>query len=253
MRRRPAPSEAPVSQPAEEGALKAPQCGFESHRGHVTKHHSPDDHGDLAQLFSQEHWDRKYAESHRIWSGEPNLRLVERAADLPPGRALDVGCGEGADAVWLASRGWHVVALDVSTVALERAAEHAREAGVADRVETRHHDLVADLSLPGGFDLVTAHYLHVPREIFADLYRAMAAAVAPGGSLLVVGHHPDDVRTAVRRPPVPDLLFTTEEVVAVLDPAAFDVLLADAPTRQERTHEGSVTVRDSVVHAVRRS
>src|SRR4051794_37410008 len=96
--------------------------------------HRHDHGGDVADLFTQETWDARYAESERMWSGQPNPRLVEQVADLSPGDALDVGAGEGADAVWLASEGWRVTALDVSEVALERVIAHAREAGAADRV-----------------------------------------------------------------------------------------------------------------------
>jgi 2-polyprenyl-3-methyl-5-hydroxy-6-metoxy-1,4-benzoquinol methylase len=133
-------------------------------------------------------WDERYAEASRVWSGQPNGALVAEAGGLAPGRVLDVGCGEGADAVWLAARGWEVTALDVSRVALDRAAEHAREAGVD--VHWLHAGLLdADLP-PGGFDLVSAQYpalLHTPAD---DPERALLAAVAPGGTLLVV-HHAD--------------------------------------------------------------
>ncbi|MGN9844469.1 FAD-dependent oxidoreductase [Nonomuraea sp. H19] len=137
---------------------------------------------------AEEHWDSRYAERPQIWSGEPNVALVREAADLAPGRALDLGCGEGGDAVWLARRGWHVTAVDVSGVALERAGGHAAAAGVGDRIDWQRHDLGA--SFPEGvYDLVSAHFLHsfveLPRE---KILRTAATAVAPGGVLLVVGH-----------------------------------------------------------------
>ncbi|WP_242910437.1 class I SAM-dependent methyltransferase [Actinomadura terrae] len=135
-----------------------------------------------------EFWDARYAERDQIWSGEPNTILVRETTALPPGTALDLGCGEGADAVWLAGRGWRVTATDVSRVALERAARHAADAGVADRVDLQRHDLAA--SFPAGaYDLVSAQFLHspapLPRE---EVLRAAAAAVAPGGTLLITGH-----------------------------------------------------------------
>ncbi|MEU8308425.1 MFS transporter [Actinomadura sp. NPDC048955] len=136
----------------------------------------------------QEYWDTRYSEHHHMWSGEPNAVLVQEAADLAPGTALDLGCGEGADAVWLAHRGWRVTAVDISGVALERAAGHAEEAGVADRVDWQRRDLAA--SFPeGSYDLVSAQFLHSPADMPRDeVLRAAAAAVAPGGILLVVGH-----------------------------------------------------------------
>ena len=209
---------------------------------------------ELRAQYTQEAWDARYAESDRVWSGRPNQRLVEQVADLPPGRALDVGCGEGADSVWLAQRGWRVSALDVSQVALDRTRQHAAEAGVAELVEPLHHDLLAD-GVPdeaGRFDLVSVFFLHVPRPDFDDLYGGLAGLVAPGGSLLVVAHHPDDLVTGVRRPRGPDLLFRPEQVVAVLDEADWEVAVADAPRRQMDRPEGPVTVRDTVVRAVRR-
>ncbi|MFF5704332.1 SAM-dependent methyltransferase [Streptomyces sp. NPDC012794] len=135
-----------------------------------------------------EWWDARYRESDRIWSGRANAVLVREASGLTPGRALDLGCGEGADAVWLARRGWRVTGTDISGVALERAAGHAAEAGLADRVDWQRHDLAR--SFPDGeFDLVSACFLHsygdFPRE---RILRTAATAVAPGGILLIAGH-----------------------------------------------------------------
>lgn len=134
-------------------------------------------------------WDARYGEkAERIWSGEPNHGLVVEAGGLAPGRVLDVGCGEGADSVWLARQGWEVVALDPSQVALDRAKAGAAAAGV--EVTWVHAELaeVAD-DLPAGvFDLVTAFY----PTLFTDTepLAALTRLVAPGGSLLVV-HHAD--------------------------------------------------------------
>jgi 2-polyprenyl-3-methyl-5-hydroxy-6-metoxy-1,4-benzoquinol methylase len=218
----------------------------------MSEHLHDHEHPDLSELFTQETWDARYAESDRIWSGNPNPRLVEHVADLPPGDALDIGCGEGADAVWLATKGWRVTALDVSEVALERTAAHAREAGVADRVTPLHHDLMSDGPLPGEYALVSMQFMHPPPETFDELHRRVGAAVRPGGRLLVVAHHPDDLETGVRQPHGPDLLFTPERVVAVLDPDQWRIAVADAPTREWAREEGTVTVTDTVVLATRR-
>jgi SAM-dependent methyltransferase len=136
----------------------------------------------------EEFWDARYGQSDQIWSGNPNTVLVREVTGLEPGRALDLGCGEGADAIWLAQQGWRVTATDISGVALDRAARHAVAAGVADRVDWQRHDLGA--SFPdGAFDLVSAQFLHslgdMPRE---KILRTAASAVAPAGVLLVVGH-----------------------------------------------------------------
>ncbi|MQW75859.1 methyltransferase domain-containing protein [Nocardioides sp. dk4132] len=203
--------------------------------------------------WSAEFWDERYAASHRIWSGQPNARLVEHAAGLAPGTALDVGCGEGADAVWLARRGWQVTGVDVSAVALERAAQHAAEAeGVTERCTWRQVDLLAADEVPAA-DLVSVHFLHLPEQHFAQVYAVLAAAVRPGGTLLVGAHHPADAAAGLRNPELGRLLFAPEQVTALLDPADWDVRVADAPTRRVRDAAGREAVAtDTVVVAVRR-
>ncbi|WP_216586716.1 class I SAM-dependent methyltransferase [Streptomyces brasiliscabiei] len=131
-------------------------------------------------------WDGRYADRHRLWSGQPNGALVDEVAGLTPGRVLDVGCGEGADAVWLARGGWDVTALDVSGVALERAAGHARDAGLT--VRWVHATLTGAALPPASFDLVSAQYPALLRTPDAAAERALLAAVAPGGVLLLVHH-----------------------------------------------------------------
>lgn len=220
--------------------------------------HEQQPSGDLADLYTQETWDARYSESGQsggIWSGEPNQRLVEQVAGLEPGDALDVGAGEGADAVWLARRGWRVTALDVSVVALGRAVQHAADAGVGDRVSPLHLDLMTfGGSLPGGYDLVSASYMHVPRPAFAEFWNRVGASAQPGtGRLLVVGHHPDDIATGVRRPHGPDLLFTHDDVVQALDAAAWTIEHAESPTREVERDGERVTVRDTVVLALRKT
>ncbi|HHU38247.1 MAG TPA: class I SAM-dependent methyltransferase [Propionibacterium sp.] len=147
-----------------------------------------DRRGRLARVSEQE-WDERYAASERIWSGRPNEALVDEVADLAPGRALDVGCGEGADAVWLAQRGWQVTGLDVSGVALERGRAWAAENDV-DVTWVKSGLLGADLT-PGAFDLVVVMYPPLPRTADSSVERALAGLVAPGGRLLVVHHAVD--------------------------------------------------------------
>ncbi|MDH6219732.1 SAM-dependent methyltransferase [Streptomyces pseudovenezuelae] len=141
-------------------------------------------------------WDTRYADRQQLWSGRPNGALVAEVASLAPGRVLDVGCGEGADAVWLARGGWDVTALEVSGVALERAVGHARDADVPVRWI---HAALTDAALPpASFDLVSAQYPALLRTPDAASERALLAAVAPGGVLLLVHHagmdthQPDD-------------------------------------------------------------
>lgn len=208
---------------------------------------------DLREMFTKQYWDERYAASDRVWSGRPNQRLAEELADLTPGTALDIGCGEGADAVWLAARGWSVTGVDVSDVALSKAAGHAGEAGVGERTSWLQADVYALEPLPSGVDLVTASFVHVPPADFDAVYRHLAACVAPGGSLFVLGHHPDDAHTGLRNSGLSALLFTPAAVVATLDPDAWDVVTEQVLSRQQ-VHDGvSHAVSDTVVRAVRRA
>ena len=133
-------------------------------------------------------WEEHYRRRERVWSGRPNPVLVDVVGGLRPGTALDLGCGEGGDAIWLARQGWRVSAVDVSVTALDRAAADATTAGVAERIDFLRHDLA--LAFPSGaFDLVSAQYLHSPVEFpRVRVLQEAAGAVAPGGLLLIVDH-----------------------------------------------------------------
>jgi SAM-dependent methyltransferase len=137
---------------------------------------------------TEQHWDERYRERARIWSGRVNAAVADAAAPLRPGTALDLGCGEGGDALWLAERGWRVRAVDVSAVALERLLAQAEAAGLADQIDPEQRDLA--LGFPEGrFDLVSAAFLHSKIEFDREaVLRSAVAAVADGGLLLVVGH-----------------------------------------------------------------
>ncbi|MER0478246.1 class I SAM-dependent methyltransferase [Streptomyces sp. Edi2] len=133
-------------------------------------------------------WDGVYAARPAADGPQPNARLTETVTGLPPGDALDLGCGDGGDALWLARTGWRVTAVDISEVAVERLAALARSHGLGDRVTTARADLHKSFP-PGGFDLVSAHYLHTPFDLDrATVLRSAALALRPGGRLLVVDH-----------------------------------------------------------------
>lgn len=206
---------------------------------------------DLPEVLDKEFWDERYRSSHRLWSGNPNANLVNEASELAPGTALDVGCGEGADAIWLARRGWTVHAMDLSSVAVERAAEHAAEAGdgIADRVTWEAADLLEWDPGTTRYDLVTSQYVHLPSGEREVLYTRLAELVAPGGTLLIVGHHPLDLDAGVPRPPRPELFFTPDEVVALLDPQKWTVDTAASVSRTVTHDDHEMTIHDSVVRA----
>ncbi|RJL32612.1 class I SAM-dependent methyltransferase [Bailinhaonella thermotolerans] len=203
---------------------------------------------------AEEFWEDFYRSEDRRWSGEANPLLVREAASLTPGTALDLGCGEGADAIWLARRGWRVTATDVSRTALRRAAAHAAEAGVGDRIEWEAHDL--SRSFPGGsFDLVSAQFLHSPVAAEGEreaILRRAAAAVAPGGSLLIAGHA--GWPSWMDEPPFPHHFPTIPEVLESLDlaPGGWHVDVADVVERELTGPEGQRGHREDHVLRVRR-
>lgn len=179
-----------------------------------------------------------------VWSGRPNPLLVGEVEGLTPGTALDLGCGEGADAVWLATRGWRVTAADASATAIARLDGHAAAAGVS--VDGQVHDLAA--TFPAGmFDLVCASYLHTPDEVPGQreaVLRRAAAAVAPGGRLVVVGHERHERHPDAHLPAADEVLAGLD-----LDPAAWSVQRADAVDREVTDPDGHPVVRrDNVLH-----
>lgn len=136
----------------------------------------------------QQQWETRYAEQDRIWSGRVNARLAEVAGELTPGRALDLGCGEGGDAMWLAEEGWEVVGVDISATALARAGADAAARGLAERLSFVQMNLSEEFP-EGTFDLVSAQFLHSFAHLDRDrIFACAARAVAPGGVLVIVDH-----------------------------------------------------------------
>lgn len=133
-------------------------------------------------------WEQLYRDSDLKWSGRVNARLAEAAGSLPPARALDLGCGEGGDACWLAERGWRVVAVDIAPTALARTAAAAESRNLTSHIDFQCHDL-SDSFPSGSFDLVSAQFLHSPIRLDRTrVLRRAASAVTPGGTLLIVDH-----------------------------------------------------------------
>lgn len=207
-----------------------------------------------ADFFSKEYWDDRYATSDRIWSDRPNPHLVTTVGDLGAGRALDIGSGEGADSIWLAQRGWTVTALDLSQTGLDKSAAHAQSLGddIAERITWQQADLIEWVAEPDAYDLVTAQFMHLPKPQIFDLQLKLAASVAPGGTLLIVGHHPDDERHSAEGTEFPDIRYAPEEVAALLDPAKWPTIEATTFTRDWINQDGEPAVaQDAVLRAVR--
>ncbi len=202
-----------------------------------------------------EAWEERYRSQGQLWSGSPNVHLVSETSGLTPGTALDAGCGEGADAIWLAGHTWQVTAVDFSTVALERGAARALEVGaeVAQRITWQHADLTDWVPATASYDLVSAQFMESPSAQRETLFRGLAASVAPAGTLLIVGHHPSDLQTTIRRPPLPELFHTGSDVAALLDPHGWDIIVNAARERHVTDPEGRpVLVHDTVLRAQRR-
>lgn len=210
--------------------------------------------GRHALLTDQASWDDHYRSMDQPWNGQPNPQLMTETVDLPAGRALDIGSGDGADALWLAERGWLVVGVDFATVAIERASARLAAAGLADRVAWVHADVQHWVPPPGQFDLVTSHFLHLPAESRQPTFARLVAAVAPGGTLLVVGHSASDIEAGAYQPDVPQMFFTAEEIAASLDPVEWEIVVADTHQRATRLHETDhgIAVADAVLRAHRR-
>nr|WP_216217234.1 class I SAM-dependent methyltransferase [Amycolatopsis aidingensis] len=192
-------------------------------------------------------WDDMYRSRDQVFSGEPNGVLVTEVTDLPPGQALDVGCGEGADALWLARRGWQVTAVDISRVALERAA--AAGTDVAGRVAWNQGDLTSTPPPAGAFDLVSAQYFPFPRDRYAGL-RALLAAVAPGGTLLIGSHNPADLAPSPDHHFDPSAYYHPADIAGLLDDS-WTVLVNETRPRTMPAPPGTRHVTDTVLRARR--
>jgi len=222
--------------------------------------------------FWEDHWRARDRAQAPV--APPNPHLLREVAGLAPGTALEAGCGEGAEAIWLASRGWQVTAADISPRALARAGERAAASGVGHRVQWVEADL-ATWQPPSPYDLVTTHYAH-PAMPQLDFYERVARWVAPGGTLLVVGHlhregaagdgghrhqdhapadhsHAEHAHGSAGVQPPAEASATAASITARLDAATWEVRTAEEPTRSTGGDDGSgALLHDVVVRAVRR-
>jgi 2-polyprenyl-3-methyl-5-hydroxy-6-metoxy-1,4-benzoquinol methylase len=215
-----------------------------AHERHITE-------GEAAEMFEPPSWDERYSGEDKVWSGNPNPQLVAEVAGLTPGTALDVGCGEGGDVIWLARQGWRVTGADFSANGLARAARHAEQAGVTDQTDWWQVD--ARTFAPGerSYDLVTTHFLHPPDGGMVKVTSRLAEAVAPGGHLLVVGHAPSEAFTHLtaghRR-----AMFLAAELTAGLSDD-FEALVVEQRPRTATRNGTAIDVHDSTLLARRRA
>jgi SAM-dependent methyltransferase len=195
-------------------------------------------------------WDDRYRERPLVWSAGPNRFVEDELASVPPGRALDLAAGEGRNALWLASRGWDVEAVEFSPVAIEKGRELAAAAGVT--VTWTLADLLEEPPLASA-DLVLVAYLQLPVEQLRTALRHAAGAVAPGGELFLVGHALRNLTEGTGGPQSPDVLWTEELLRAVLDGTGLVVDALEEVVREVDTDEGPRPAIDLLLRAHRPS
>jgi SAM-dependent methyltransferase len=202
------------------------------------------------QSFWEQLWSKTLREhAEKVAQRPPNTHLLREAANLPPGRALDAGCGHGADTLWLAAHGWRVTAVDFSTSALAhgRSMAEALGAELSERIDWVEGDLATWTAPPDHFDLVVCLYVHVAESV-EEMVRRMASGVAVGGTLLMVGHRPIDPATGAPTPAAGQVQVSVESAVAALDPHRWELLVAE-----ERPRTVAGTGVDAVIRARRLS
>ncbi len=197
--------------------------------------------------MEREDWNRKHGEAGLLFGAVPNRFLVAEVEGMSPGRALDLACGAGRNAVWLAEQGWTVTGADFSDVALANAAGLAAERGV--EVEWVEADAVEWEPPTRAFDLVAVLYLQLPADERGAALAHAAGAVGPGGTLLVVGHHLENLSGGHGGPEDPSVLFTQDEVAAELP--GLEIERAERVLRPVETEDGEVQAIDALVRARR--
>jgi len=198
--------------------------------------------------MESEGWNARYEGRELLWSALPNQFLVAEVGSLQPGRALDVGCGEGRNAVWLAEQGWEVTAVDFSEVGIEKGREMAAHRGVA--VTWVLEDLNRYEPPAGFFDLAIVFYIHIPAEQRSTMLARTAGAVRPSGTVLVVGHDVTNLDDGYGGPQDPALLYTPEDIVGDLPGLA--VVRAARVTRVVENDDGRFEAIDTLVRMERR-
>jgi SAM-dependent methyltransferase len=194
-------------------------------------------------------WDRRYADGEFVWTVQPNQFLVQEAEGLPPGGALDLACGEGRNAVWLAERGWRVTGVDFSEVGLEKARRLATARGVEG--EWIVADLLEYRPQPRAFDLVLVLYLQVLASERAPILRAAADAVADGGAFLLIAHDRSNLQDGYGGPQRAEVLYRAQDVVGDIDASGLRIDRAERVERRVQTPDGIRVALDTLVRASR--
>lgn len=195
-------------------------------------------------------WNRRYANDDFIWSENPNCFLEQHVQQLPPGRALDLAAGECRNAVWLAGQGWSVEAVDFAKLALEKGRRLARSRQVEARIDLVAADLNHYIPAEKAFDLVTLVYLQLPWQELAPILMRAARAVAPGGTLLLIAHHPHNLTHGHGGPRHAEVLYTAEQVATLLAPE-LRIERAEQLQRPVHTADGTRYAIDCLVRASR--
>jgi SAM-dependent methyltransferase len=203
-------------------------------------------------------WDARYS-AGRMWSSEPNRWVVQELSGVAPGRAIDAACGEGRNAIWLAEQGWSVVAVDFSGVALERARESAAEAAQAAGeldITWVQADITDEGVVTNQYDLALVSYVHLEEYERTPLLRAAARTLAPGGTLLVVGHDASNLAEGYGGPQDPEVLYSAKDVASDLQDMIASGLLeverADRVAREVDTEDGPRVAWDVLFRARRK-
>jgi len=211
----------------------------------VTEHKRPE--ASVRGAFAREDWNARYAAAELLWTAEPNRRFASEVEDLEPGRALDLACGEGRNAVWLAERGWRTTGVDFSDVALAKAERLAASRGV--EVEWVLADVLEHEPERGAFELVAVLYLQLPHEQLAEVLHTSVGALAPGGTLVVLGHDTTNLTHGHGGPRDASVLFTPEDVVPHLERLVVE--RAEKVPRTVPLEDGEATAIDALVRARR--
>jgi SAM-dependent methyltransferase len=197
--------------------------------------------------MDRDSWNARYEGKELVWTAQPNRLVAAQVAGLPPGRALDLGAGEGRNAVWLAEQGWEVTAVDFSEVGLAKGADLADRRGVG--LEWVVADLREFKPPAAAFDLVMLIYIHLQAADRGAMHAAAASAVAPGGALLVLGHDLSNIEHGYGGPQDPSILFAPDEVAQELP--GLEIQRAERVMRSVDTDDGEVEAIDAFVRAVR--